>query len=67
VVTAKPGEWWEGYLESDPAKSGQFPSNYVDPAPADAVGAAATPPVPAATTVPPTAGAAQALADVSIV
>ena len=38
VVTAKRGEWWEGYLESNPAKSGQFPSSYVDAVSADAAG-----------------------------
>ena len=49
VVTAKEGDWWEGYLESDPSKTGQFPSNYVDPLPdGEAAAAPAAAPVPAA-------------------
>ena len=36
VVTAKPGDWWNGYLESDASKTtGLIPSNYVEPLPAD--------------------------------
>ena len=49
VVTAKEGDWWQGYLESDPSKTGQFPSNYVDPLPeGEAAAASAAAPVPAA-------------------
>jgi hypothetical protein len=74
VVTAKAGDWWDGYLESDASKTtGQFPSNYVDPLPADdsGGGAAAAPaaaPAPAAPAVPAAGGGgggAQSLADVS--
>ena len=31
VVTARNGDWWEGHLESNPGKSGEFPSTYVNP------------------------------------
>jgi hypothetical protein len=41
VVTAKLGDWWEGHLESDPAKIGQFPSNYVVLEEEDGLGAEA--------------------------
>lgn len=42
VVTAKPGNWWSGYLESDASKTtGQIPSNYVEPLPADDAGGGA--------------------------
>ena len=34
IVTSKAdGDWWDGYLESDPSKSGQFPSSHVHPLP----------------------------------
>eukprot|EP01043_Picozoa_sp_COSAG02_P039154 COSAG02_NODE_3071_length_7425_cov_28.395987_1_plen_228_part_10 len=38
IVTSRlDSDWWDGHLESDPSKSGQFPSSYVKPAPVSTV------------------------------
>lgn len=37
IVTKENGEWWTGYRESDPSKSGVFPYNYVQPIEEDSV------------------------------
>jgi hypothetical protein len=32
VVSQDGGDWWEGYVEGQPAQRGSFPRNYVEPA-----------------------------------